>query len=455
MSSDYRTYPIDSTSAGQLAGDGLRLALVDTDDAASFSAWLAAVSRGFLDRHPSQDSLAAQLLTRSSRRTTGVWDDSGADPATPIATSASRPTELTVPGHTSVTGWAISAVSVAQTHRRHGVARAMMEAELRTADALGVPIAILTVSEATIYDRYGFAPAAWAADWTIDTRRGTWIGPTASGKVHFVTLEQLRHVGLGLVERVRRDTPGQIEFAGHLWERLLGLHGDSKEPDRQLRFVRYDDSAGQPQGFAVYRVVETPRGMSAHVVELQYLVAASADAYAGLWRFLLEMDLVAEVHAALRSVDEPFVWQIADARAARKTSERDHLWTRILDPKAALEARAYAAPGRIRLDVEDPLGFAAGTFLLDIGPDGSASATRLDAAATEATGAARDGGPTPPDLTASVALRVNELSALYLGGVSAVTLARAGRLTELTPGSAAALDSSFRGTVKPWLSIWF
>jgi hypothetical protein len=57
--------------------------------------------------------------------------------------------------------------------------------------------------------------------------------------------------------------------------------------------------------------------------------------------------------------------------------------------------------------------------------------------------------------TASVALRVNELSALYLGGVSAVTLARAGRITERTPGSAAALDASFRGTVAPWLSIWF
>jgi hypothetical protein len=39
--------------------------------------------------------------------------------------------------------------------------------------------------------------------------------------------------------------------------------------------------------------------------------------------------------------------------------------------------------------------------------------------------------------------------------VSAVTLARAGRITELTPGSAAALDASFRSTVAPWLSIWF
>jgi predicted acetyltransferase len=443
MSSDYRTYPIDTISVDQLTQRGLRLALVDTKDAASFSAWLAAVSRGFHDRHPSHDALAAQLLTRASRRTTGVWDDSGADAATPIATSASRTTELTLPGHSSVTGWAISAVSVAPTHRRRGIARAMMEAELRTADALGIPIAILTVSEATIYDRYGFAPAAWAADWTIDTRRATWIGPTASGRVHFVSLEQLREVGLALVERVRRDTPGQIEFSGHLWERLLGMHGESKEPDRSMRFVRYDDSAGQPQGFAVYRVVESPAGMPAHIVELQYLVAASADAYAGLWRFLLEMDLVAEVRAPLRSIDEPFVWQVADARAARKMSERDHLWTRILDPKAALEARGYGAPGRILLEVEDPLGFAAGRFLLDIGDAGSASVTRLGDADAAA------------DLTASVALRVNELSALHLGGVSAVTLARAGRITELTPGSAAALDASFRSAVAPWLSIWF
>jgi predicted N-acetyltransferase YhbS len=248
MSSDYRNHPVDTTSAGRLARSGLRLALVDTNDTVSFSAWLAAVSRGFHDRQPSQDALAAQLLTRASRRTTAVWDDSGADPATPIATCASRTSELTVPGHASVTGWAISAVSVAPTHRRHGIARAMLEAELRTADALGVPIAILTVSEATIYDRYGFAPAAWAADWAIDTRRARWTGPEVSGRVHFVTLEQLRHEGLALVERVRRDTPGQIEFSGHLWERLLGLHGDSKEPDRQLRFVRYDDAAGQPQG---------------------------------------------------------------------------------------------------------------------------------------------------------------------------------------------------------------
>jgi hypothetical protein len=50
---------------------------------------------------------------------------------------------------------------------------------------------------------------------------------------------------------------------------------------------------------------------------------------------------------------------------------------------------------------------------------------------------------------------VNELSALYLGGVSARTLLRAGRITELRPGSADAVDRSFRSPVAPWLSIWF
>jgi hypothetical protein len=39
--------------------------------------------------------------------------------------------------------------------------------------------------------------------------------------------------------------------------------------------------------------------------------------------------------------------------------------------------------------------------------------------------------------------------------VSAATLVRAGRVTELRPGSADALDGSFRSPVTPWLSIWF
>jgi predicted acetyltransferase len=440
VNTDFSRAPIDPQSTERLAAEGLRLGLVDTSDGTAFAAWLRAEARGFHGSHPADESLAEQLHGYADRRTTGVWDDRAADPASPVATASSWPAALTVPGGSSVTAWAISAVTVAPTHRRLGIARAMLEAELRTADGLGASVAMLTVSESTIYGRFGFAPAAMAADWRFDARRATWTGPVASGRVHFVSLEQLRDEGPPLVERVRLAVPGQMEFSGPLWTRLLGLFGEDKDAAKHLRAVRYDDRAGVAQGFAVYRVTESPMDFSAHTLDVKYLVAATDDASAGLWRFLLEVDLVSEVTAGMRSVDEAFVWQVSDFRAVSAT-QRDHLWTRILDVKTALEGRRYFRAGRTVLEVSDPLGFAATRVLLDVAEDGSASVSPFE-------------GDVPDD-AAAVALTVNELSALYLGGVSAVTLTRAGRIRELREDSSTTLDTTFHSPVAPWLSIWF
>ncbi len=439
MTDEFLATPIDAESAETLKEGGLRFALVDTSSVDGFGPWFQAVGRGFLDGRPSPETVEARLSTARTRRNSGVWDETAADAASPVATVTAWPSELTVPGHTTVPAWAISAVTVSPTHRRRGIARAMLTAELRTTKALGIPVAMLTVSEATIYSRWGFAPAAMAADWTIDTDRATWIGPAASGRVHTVEAEHLLTAGHQLAERVRRTTPGQIEFHGVLWERLLGI-GDEKAT-KNLRFLRYDDAAGTEQGLAVYRVreEETPAGRA--IVEIAYLVAATDDAYAGLWRHLLELDLVGELRAPLRSIDEPLRWQISDFRAAAKRLERDHLWTRIVDAPAALTARRYHAPGHLVFDVSDPLGFAAGRFLVTISSDGTAIVTTLD--------------DDIPDDADAVALTVEELSAIYLGGVSPVTLARAGRIEELTPGAAAVVERSFRSAVTPWLSIWF
>jgi len=208
-----------------------------------------------------------------------------------------------------------------------------------------------------------------------------------------------------------------------------------------VRVVRYDDVAGTAQGFAVYRMVESSASLFGYSLEVLFEASATDDAYAGLWRFLMEMDLTVEVTAKLRSIEEPFAWQISDFRAARKTVQRDHLWTRILDVKAALEARVFSAHGTIVLEVADPLGYAAGTFLLEIADDGSAGVEPL-------TGEV-------PQNAAHIALNVNDLSALYLGGVSAVTLTAASRIVEVRAGSASAVDASFRSPVTPWLSLWF
>jgi predicted acetyltransferase len=341
-----------------------------------------------------------------------------------------------------VTSWAISAVTVATTHRRKGIARALIEAELRTANTLGIPIAILTVSEATIYGRFGFAPVALGADWEIDTRRATWSGPAASGRVQFVNVEQLRVQGRELAERARLAVPGEIELWDLRWnEQMLGDHAEGANATKNLRFVRYDDADGNAQGFAIYSFVESPDDFSAHTLTVRYLVAVTDEAYAGLWRFLIEVDLVTTVRAQLRSADEPFRWQLSDFRAARKIAEYDHLWARILDLKAALEARRYLASGRFVLEIDDPLGFVAPRVLVDIAATGVASVRPFEDAL--------------PDDAHGLAMSINEISALYLGGGSAATLARAGRISELRPGSVNAFDAAFRSDVAPWLGLWF
>lgn len=423
--------PIDETSRARLAADGLRLALVDSQDAAAYESWFRAESRGFHSGEPTAELIAwRSTYPRSAQRVTGVWDDTIANPASPVATTICWPADLTVPGRRSVPAWAVSGVTVAPTHRRRGIARALMEAELRTAAAFDLPVAMLTVSESTLYSRYGYAPAALGRDVTVLTKRVRWTGPAPTGRVHFLTAEQLRDTGYPIVERVRLQTPGQISYEDGLWDRQFGFSpGD--EQAKNLRFIRYDDQDGEPQGFAVYRLVENAHDFTEHELILHTLVAATTDAYAGLWRFLIDMDLVAKISAHLRPIDEPLRWMMADFRAVR-VSEFDHLWVRVLDVAAALGTRTYARADRLVLTITDPLGFADGTWAIDVADSGEATVTATDE---------------PADAT----MTVNALGSLYLGGVPARQLIATGSLS----GDAERLDGLFRAPVEPYLSIWF
>lgn len=433
MSSDFLAAPADPTSTASLANSGLRYGLVDTTDRAAFGTWLDADTRGFHGGRMSDEVRDAHLTGLAYRRTTGVWDDS--TPTTePVATVNSWTGQLTVPGERTIDAWAISSVTVSPTHRRRGIARNLLEGELRTAASLGVPLAMLTVSESTIYSRFGFAVAAMAAEWRLDTRRARWTGPAASGRIVFIDTQEFRDGIATFFERERLRSPGQIDMWGLRWDQIAGLRDDDAERVKMLRAVRYEDADGATQGYALYRVTGGEDDFTQHSLSVEYLLTATDDAYAGLWRFLLEQDLVTEVVARLRSVDEPLRWQIADFRAAR-VAPVDHLWLRTLDVAATLQGRTYAADCRLVIDLSDLLEFTAGRYLLEAN-DGRMTVTATDAA---------------PDL----ALSVNELSALYLGGVLATTLVAAGRIAELTEGSAAALDAAFRAERAPWLSVWF
>lgn len=437
MREDVLSLPVDEQAREALAAQGLRIGVVDPRDVDATRNWLRADARGFYDPEPSDAFFADLRDDFADQRSVAVLDPSIADAAVPVATTTSWPMPLTLPGG-EVGAWAITGVSVAPTHRRRGIARALLEAELRTAAAAELPLAVLTVSEATIYGRWGFGPAAWSADLEVESRRAGWVGGEVPGRVQLVDRAAAMRDGRALFEAARRRTIGDVVTTGHRYDRLFGLPSDDEDL-RRRRFVRYDDEAGDPRGLAVYTVTEDDRDFTKSTVDVRHLAAATDEAYRAIWRFLLELDLVATVRARLRSTDDPLRWLVRDQRAIRTTELREHLWVRVLDPVAAFSARSYAANGRLGLRVDDPLGYADGSFVVHASDSFASRVARASA-----------GGDDPV-----LDLPVDLLGSLLLGGVSAETLRRAGRLTERSPGDAVAADRLLRAPTAPMLATWF
>ncbi|MDP3950193.1 GNAT family N-acetyltransferase [Microbacterium sp.] len=428
---DARSIPVDPTSAERLAGQQLTYRTIDMSSPADAEAFFRADARGFLDAEPTAEAVSTTITALEARRNVGVFE-AGADTGTlPVATVNSWVTPLTVPGG-EVGMWAISSVTVSGTHRRRGIARALLEGELRAAASAGVPVAGLTASEATIYGRYGFASAIPVARITIDTHRAGWAASAPAGRIEYVDKETLRDHLSALHEVERAQRSGQIAGWKLRWERVAGLTPDHSSA-AAVRGVRYLDEHGSVRGVMAYKLAEIPDAFRFEMTVF-HLSAVTSDALTALWGFALQHDLVDKVSVDLRPIDEPLPWLVADRRGV-EVAVHDHGWLRILDVPAALSARTYRAPIDLVFRVVDTLGFADGSWRLAV-----------------------DGGRgtiTPePDATADVRLDVATLSALYVGGVSAVQLRAAG-LLDATAEVAASIDDAFRAAEAPLLGIWY
>jgi predicted acetyltransferase len=297
---------------------------------------------------------------------------------------------------------------------------------------------MLTVSESGIYGRFGFAPAASAATWVFDTARVTWTGPTPTGRVEFITLEEYLEQAAALHTETLADRPGEIAMWPGRWQQRAGILSEDSSLARKTRAVRYLDGDGVVRGVAVYRVGDSGDDFTAHDLDVVHLWAPHPDAHAALWRFLLEQDLVRTVTARLMRADDPVRWSIGDWRAATVTV-LDHQYLRILDFAAAFGARGYDGAGELVLDVADVQGFAAGTWLVRV----AGGVGRVEAVAA------------PPDGVPVLSVDVGALSALYLGGVRALDLVQAGRAVERTPGAARAADALLHSLAEPLLGGWY
>ncbi|WP_435743938.1 GNAT family N-acetyltransferase [Microbacterium sp. PMB16] len=430
---DARDTPADPTSIERLRSAGLDYRVVDFSDDDGANGFQRAADRGFLGAEPSAESLAQARKTFAERRNVAVYEIDSPPAALPVATTNAWVTPLTVPGGGEVGMWAISMVTVAATHRRRGIARSLLEGELRAAAAAGVPLAGLTVSEATIYGRYGFGSAIPVARFAVDTRQAGWGGATPPGRVEYVDRETLA-VDIGTVhDRVRRGVSGRIAGWEGRWEGVSGAAASVPDRDK-VRGVRFLDEEGELRGVLAYTLRE--KGDSFRFsLDVGILVTETPDAVAALWRFALQHDLVDEVTADLRPLDDPLPWLVSDPRGVTQVVH-DHGWLRILDLPVALSARRYSAPLDTVLRVDDPLGFARGDWHLRVDGDGAATVERAEGA--------------EPDIT----LDVSVLSSLYAGGVRAASLHGAGRITA-EASAVEALDRALIAFPVPSLDIWY
>lgn len=430
---DTLTLPLDQTSSADLAAVGLEYRRIDADGE-GFRPFQRAVARGFLGGESSDDEAAHARKTLRTRRLTGVFDAAGSEPEVPVGTIDSWASTLTTsPGRTADL-WSISAVTVAPTHRRRGIARAMIGGELRTAADAGFALAGLTVTEATIYGRWGFSPAAWASDVVVDTRRARWTGPATPGRLDFVPRDAVVAHVRAIHERVRVARPGSVPGWDGRWRAIAGAAPGDKEAEK-VRAVVYRDVDGVERGILIYTLDEND-DYSSHVLNVRSLFADGDDAYAALWRFAIEHDLVGTVKAWLQAPVPPVQWMVSDRRAVTATLT-DHHWLRVLDVAGALSSRTYAAPLDAIVRVDDPLGFADGTW-----------AVRIDEAREAVV------SPAAADAPVDVQLTVGALGSLLLGGVRASELAATG-LVRGDAGAIAAIDAAFAPAMTPLLDIWY
>src|SRR5215218_3884862 len=125
--------------------------------------FFAAVQTGFgrtvLD---DDDEYPAHLLTAD--RAYAVRDGD-----TIVSTAGSFAFDLTVPGGARLPMAAVTMVTVHPTHRRRGVLRRVMDAQLDDVARLGEPLAGLTASEASIYERFGYGTATFTTNWELES----------------------------------------------------------------------------------------------------------------------------------------------------------------------------------------------------------------------------------------------------------------------------------------------
>ncbi len=344
---------------------------------------------------------------------------------------------LAVPGATVPTGH-VTMIAVSPTARRRGLLTRFIGQQFVDIRAAGEPIAALWASEGRIYQRYGYACATRRMSLTVDTREvrltntagsagsATLAEPTnvaEPGRLVAAPPADLRDTLTKLYEPAYAQRPGWSERAPNHWDHRLADPEAQRRRASARRAVIHEGEQG-PDGYALWRVRnDWDDSGPAGEVQVMELVALSPQAYAGLWGFILGMDLTRTATAWACALDEPLFFMVNEPRrlAARVA---DALWLRIIDLPAALAARRYATDVDLVFEVtDDVLPANAGRWRLTGSPEAATCTSTMD----------------EPDL----ACDIRQLAAAYLGDASLAGFAAAGLVRELRSGAADLASTAF------------
>jgi predicted acetyltransferase len=338
---------------------------------------------------------------------------------------------LTLPGGAIVGHAAVTHIGVLPSFTRRGIATELIEHQLHDIAARGEVVATLRASEATIYGRYGYGVASSSQSVEVLTARAALRPDVGSGgAVRLLDAAEAWDVLPRICATNRPSRPGTIDRPGAWWQGLRLRTESSPGPS----YIAVHGERGSETGFARYRPIDTETWFVSdqRTIAVEDFFAPTTEAYLGLLRFLLGLDLIDRVLFWMLPIDDPLPWLLLDRRAAKVTAVHDETWLRIVDVPKALAERRYVGDGSVSIAVHDPL-----------------------LAANSATFAITGEGAEPTDPGAQLYVGVEGLATVLLGGATWRNLAVAGLAVTDNPAAIVEADQLFAGSQAPHAGFFF
>lgn len=327
-------------------------------------------------------------------------------------------------GGRSVRMAGVAGVATAATARGTGAATVLMRSAVEEMRASGYPISTLYPATRTLYRRVGYEPAGGRFELTVPI--GALKAVDRSTEMRAAEPEDEAAIAEAYAAYAR-DMPGHLDRGDYIWHRIKNPRGESPRG-----FVLEGEGRGAGLDGYVF-LYEKKRPTYHYDLRITDIVARTPRAVRRLLSFLADHGTLGETAAWYTGPASRLVQALPEVGYTLYL--QDHWMLRIVDVKAALQARDYVEGIETDLHfqiTDDLLPENAGRFVLEV---------------AGGKGRVRRGG------RGRIRLDIRGLAALYSGHLTPISLEAAG----LMEGARAELSRAgavFAGPA-PWMPDMF